>query len=170
MMTLFTHCRTHPFCCHASVAVLSLQREGRPLHCRMTIVRGQLPPPPLLGVQTGPHPPPCTPIVSTPPCVHTLSSSGSPLLPTSCRRHPQVAMEGLERYAGGGHWLMTMKRRVAEKNADNNDHAVLLPLSLPSPSLAHVVAEVLLVRTLFDTPLLIPPSSSALPPTHLFGC
>ena len=70
----------------------------------------------------------------------------------------------------GGHWLMTMKRRVAEKNADNNDHAVLLPLSLPSPSLAHVVAEVLSVRTLFDTPLLIPPSSSALPPTHLFGC
>ena len=61
---------------------------------------------------------------------------------------------------------MTMERCVAENNADNNDRAVLLPL--PSMSLANMVAAILLVRTLFDTHLPSPPSSSALPPTCLF--
>ena len=61
---------------------------------------------------------------------------------------------------------MTMERCVAKNNADNNDRVVLLPL--PSMSLANMVAAILLVRTLFDTHLPSPPSSSALPPTCLF--
>ncbi len=53
---------------------------------------------------------------------------------------------------------MTMERWVAKNNAYNDEHALLLPL--PSPSLAHMVAVVLSVRTLFDIPLPSPPSSS----------
>ena len=58
-----------------------------------------------------------------------------------------------------GHWLMTMEHRTAENNDDNNDCVLLLPL--PSPSLAHLVATVLLVQTLPDTPLPSPPLSSS---------
>ena len=58
-----------------------------------------------------------------------------------------------------GHWLMTMEHRMAENNADNNDCVLLLPL--PSPSSAHLVAAVLSVQTLPDTPLPSPPLSSS---------
>ena len=55
---------------------------------------------------------------------------------------------------------MTMERRAANTNAGNDNHALLLPLLLPSS--AHLVALVLVIRTIFDTLLPSPPLSSTI--------
>ncbi len=101
-----------------------------------------------------------------PPCVHWPSSLGSPLLPPLCLHHPRAIAQGLECNAEG-HWLMTMECRAADKNPDDNNCALLLPL--PLLSLAHVVVVVILARTHFDSALPSPPSSSChcLPPAFL---
>jgi hypothetical protein len=53
-----------------------------------------------------------------------------------------------------------MEHRAAKINAGNDNHALLLPLPLPSS--AHLVAMVLVIRTIFDTLLPSPLSSSSI--------
>ena len=113
------------------------------------------------GIPNHPPPPPPSQTIerlihqqsSQPPCIHWLLSSGSPLLPSTCRHHQSAVVEGLEREAEG-QWLEKMEHRAAVNNPDDhNDYGLLLPSPSPSLSLALVVVMVLSVPGPSSTPL-----------------